>query len=143
MGKKDQYQFGEQEAENGASTESAASNGASPSSQVSASPQTEAVPNSTEQSASSDDIDINSIPFKLRREGVKDGRNAHSLYLQSETERAIREVRSQIEDEFPDERHYKLDIYEIVMLNGLFGDDGSLDLDGIKEQAQKFGYGLR
>lgn len=143
MAKKDQYQFGEPESENGSTTESGDSGGASATPQSSAAPQTDETGHETEQSTPVDDFDIDSIPFKLRREGVKDGRNSHSLYLQSETEEAIRDVRGHVEREFPDERHYKLDIYEIIMLNGLFADDGSLDLDGITEQARKFGYGLR
>lgn len=145
MGKKDQYQFGE-DGEDGATAtaDTDTSSGPQPSVEPSeASSDPEPRQPQREQSEPDASIDIESIPFKLRREGVKDGRNSHSLYLQSETEKAIRDVRSHVEREFPDERHYKLDIYEIIMLNGLYDSDGSLDLEGITEQAKKFGYGFR
>lgn len=145
MGKHDQYDFGGSddglpESADEQSHESVSEDEARDPS-VSA---TETGTQSAQQSqASVDDIDVSSLPLKLRRDNVTDFRENKTIKLLSETQKAMEDdVLRFLSDEFEGETMHKTDAFEIIVWNGLYDTDGNLDTEGLKQQAKKMGYGL-
>ena len=162
MGKKDQYNFGGADEEpdagdSGASLNASAADGRSSSQARTAGAEVDSTPDSSGSSSSSvassdgstqnvsgsgSELDLDSLPLKLRRNDVKDFRDSLTIQVQPDTERAIEQAQRRLSDEYRDERVYKLDAYEIIVLNGIFDEEGEIDIDGLKHQAELMGYGL-
>ncbi|WP_276302638.1 hypothetical protein [Halorussus lipolyticus] len=90
-----------------------------------------------------DDTDSNTgqfnrsdLPFKLRRERVKDERdNVHQLFVQDTTEADEQDARRDLDDRF-DESVYKLDVREAIYLAGM------QNLDDAEDILREWGYDL-
>lgn len=76
-----------------------------------------------------------SIPYKLRRNGVKDGRDRVPLFLQPETKRGEREARRTLEDRIDDDVSLT-DLREALVRTGLE------HLDEVEGQLEEWGYGM-
>lgn len=75
------------------------------------------------------------IPYKYRRDGVKDGRDRVPLFLQEETKRAEREAQRELESRF-DDSVSMTDLREALVKVGLS------DLDRVEEVLEDWGYGM-
>jgi hypothetical protein len=87
-------------------------------------------------------VDLDGMPHKIRRENTGDFRDDVTTQLQESTIDAITKVFRLLEDEF-EETAYRADAHEIALLNGIYTDDGEFDREGLLDEAQKLGYGLR
>lgn len=76
-----------------------------------------------------------SLPYKYRRDSVKQGRNQQPVFLQSATEELIEETIDRIEDRF-DENIYKTDVVEAMLVAGGEGTTPEAVL-------QRWGYGMK
>jgi hypothetical protein len=76
-----------------------------------------------------------SLPYKYRRDSVKQGRNQQPVFLQSETEELIEETISRVEERF-DENIYKTDVVEAMLVAGGEGTTPEAVL-------QRWGYGMK
>lgn len=76
-----------------------------------------------------------SLPYKYRRDSVKQGRNQQPVFLQSETEELIEETIDRIEECF-DENIYKTDVVEAMLVAGGEGTTPEAVL-------QRWGYGMK
>ncbi|MFD1635386.1 hypothetical protein ACOZ4L_16825 (plasmid) [Haloplanus ruber] len=83
----------------------------------------------------SDQAQKQALPYKYRRDSVKQGRNQQPVFLQSETEDLIEETIGRIEDRF-DEKVYKTDVVEAVLVAG---GEGTTP----EEVLQRWGYGMK
>lgn len=75
------------------------------------------------------------IPYKLRRDGVQDGRRRFPLFLKEETKQAEREAQRELERRFDNDVSLT-DLREALMLTGLN------ELDAVEAQLEKWGYGI-
>lgn len=75
------------------------------------------------------------LPYKYRRDSVKDGRNQQPVFLQSTTETLIEETIDNIEGRF-DEDIYKTDVVEAMLVAGAEGTTPEAVL-------QRWGYGMK
>lgn len=76
------------------------------------------------------------LPYKLRREKVKDERSSvHQLFVQDATDTTEQRTRRDLEDRF-DEELYKLDIREAIYLAGM------QNLDDAEQILREWGYDL-
>jgi hypothetical protein len=76
-----------------------------------------------------------SLPYKYRRDSVKDGRTQRPVFLQSSTETMIEETIDDVEDQF-DEPVYKTDVVEAMVVAGGEGTTPETVL-------QRWGYGMK
>jgi hypothetical protein len=76
-----------------------------------------------------------SLPYKYRRDSVKQGRNQQPVFLQATTETLIDETIDRIEDRF-DEDVYKTDVVEAMLVAGGEGTTPEAVLE-------RWGYGLK
>ncbi|WP_251344452.1 hypothetical protein [Haloplanus halophilus] len=76
-----------------------------------------------------------SLPYKYRRDSVKQGRNQQPVFLQSETEELIEKTIDRIEERF-DENIYKTDVVEAMLVAGGEGTTPEAVL-------QRWGYGMK
>lgn len=75
------------------------------------------------------------IPYKLRRDGVQDGRDRVPLFLQSDTKNAERDALRELEERF--EANVSLtDLREAVVKAGLD------HIDEVEVQLEEWGYGM-
>jgi len=75
------------------------------------------------------------IPYKFRRDGVKDGRNRVPLFLHEETKRDERDALRQIEGRFG-ENVSLTDLREALVKAGLE------NLDAVEVTLEEWGYGM-
>jgi hypothetical protein len=75
------------------------------------------------------------IPYKFRRDSVKDGRDRVPLFLQEETKRAEHEALREFEDRF-DENVSLTDLREAFIKVGL------QHPDEVAERLEEWGYGI-
>lgn len=75
------------------------------------------------------------LPYKYRRDSVKQGRNQQPVFLQSETEELIDETIDRIEERF-DENIYKTDVVEAMLVAGGEGTTPEAVLE-------RWGYGMK
>ena len=75
------------------------------------------------------------IPYKLRRNGVQDGRNRVPLFLQEDTKRAERDALRELEERF-DGNVSLTDLREAVVKVGL------QHLDEVEDNLERWGYGI-
>jgi len=75
------------------------------------------------------------IPYKLRRDGVQDGRSRVPLFLQEETKRGEREAQRELERRFDDSVSLT-DLREALVMVGLDR------LDEVEGQLEEWGYGM-
>ncbi|GAB3328814.1 hypothetical protein EI982_03280 [Haloplanus rallus] len=75
------------------------------------------------------------LPYKYRRDSVKQGRNQQPVFLQSATEELIEETMDSVEDRF-DEAIYKTDVVEAMLVAGGEGTTPEAVL-------QRWGYGMK
>ena len=75
------------------------------------------------------------LPYKYRRDSVKQGRNQQQVFLQSATEDLIEETIDRIEERF-DENIYKTDVVEAMLVAGGEGTTPEAVL-------QRWGYGMK
>lgn len=75
------------------------------------------------------------LPYKYRRDSVKQGRNQQPVFLQSSTEELIKETMDSVEDRF-DEAIYKTDVVEAMLVAGGEGTTTEAVL-------QRWGYGMK
>ncbi|WP_135855321.1 hypothetical protein [Halorussus salinus] len=76
------------------------------------------------------------LPFKLRRDKVKDEReNVHQLFVQDATEADEQDARRNLDDRF-DESVYKLDAREAIYLAGM------QNIDDAEDILREWGYDL-
>jgi hypothetical protein len=75
------------------------------------------------------------LPYKYRRDSVKQGRNQQPVFLQSSTEELIEETMDSVEDRF-DEAIYKTDVVEAMLVAGGEGTTPEAVL-------QRWGYGMK
>lgn len=75
------------------------------------------------------------IPYKLRRDGVQDGRDRVPLFLQADTKRDERDAQRELEDRFDDDVSLT-DLREAVVKAGLD------HLDEVEVQLEEWGYGM-
>ena len=139
MAKKDQYSFSDEDEAQASETDT-----------VSQRPEAEYEQeernsnNETTQSKPSTSVrDAQNLPLKFRRDGVKEFRQGNTFHLQQETRQAVQQVERILSDTYPDEKMYKLDVYEIIVLNGIFTEGGQIDEEGLRHQAERMGYGLK
>ena len=90
-------------------------------------------PETSEQKASSQQP--MQIPYKFRRDGVKDGRDRVPLFLHDETKQAERDALREIENRFNDDVSLT-DLREAVMKVGL------RELDAVEGALEEWGYGM-
>lgn len=76
-----------------------------------------------------------SLPYKYRRDSVKDGRNQQPVFLQSSTEELIDEIIDSVEERF-DEDIYKTDVVEAMLVAGGEGTTPEAVLE-------RWGYGMK
>lgn len=89
-------------------------------------------PDST--SGSSGDVERADVPYKLRREKVKDDRDdVHQLFVLKDTDAEEQTARRELKDRF-EEDVYKLDIREAIYLAGM------QNLDDAEDVLQEWGY---
>ncbi len=79
--------------------------------------------------------ELGSLPYKYRRESVKQGRNQQPMFLQSSTRELIAETVDDAEERF-DEEVYKTDVVEAMLVAGA---------EGTTPQAvlRRWGYGMK
>jgi len=75
------------------------------------------------------------IPYKLRRDGVQDGRSRVPLFLQKETKRGEREAQRELERRFDDSVSLT-DLREALVMVGLE------HMDEVEGQLEEWGYGM-
>lgn len=75
------------------------------------------------------------IPYKFRRDGVKDGRDRVPLFLQEETKRSEREVQRKLESRLGDSVS-TTDLREALVKVGLD------NVDSVEGVLQEWGYGM-
>ncbi len=75
------------------------------------------------------------IPYKFRRDGVKDGRDRVPLFLHEETKRAERDALREIEERFGDNVSLT-DLREAVVKAGL------ANLHAVEANLEEWGYGM-
>lgn len=75
------------------------------------------------------------IPYKLRRDGVQDGRDRVPLFLQSDTKSAERDALRELEERF-DGNVSLTDLREAVVKAGL------THIDEVEAQLEGWGYGM-
>lgn len=75
------------------------------------------------------------IPYKLRRDGVQDGRSRVPLFLQEETKRGEREAQRELERRFDDSVSLT-DLREALVMVGLE------HMDEVEGQLEEWGYGM-
>lgn len=75
------------------------------------------------------------IPYKLRRDGVHDGRDRVPLFLMPDTKRAERDARRELEERFDDDISLT-DLREALMKTGL------QHLDNVEHHLEEWGYGM-
>lgn len=75
------------------------------------------------------------IPYKLRRDGVQDGRTRVPLFIQNKTKRAERQALRDLEEQF-DEDISLTDLREAVVKAGL------RQHDEVAAQLEEWGYGM-
>ena len=75
------------------------------------------------------------IPYKLRRDGVQDGRNRVPLFLQEDTKRAERNALRELEERF-DSNVSLTDLREAFVKVGL------QHLDEVEDNLERWGYGI-
>jgi hypothetical protein len=75
------------------------------------------------------------IPYKFRRDGVKDGRDRVPLFLRPETKRAERDALRELEERF-DANVSLTDLREALVQAGLE------HLDDVEEELEEWGYGM-
>jgi len=78
---------------------------------------------------------IQSLPYKYRRDSVKEGRNQQPVFLQATTEELIDETMDRLEDRF-DENVYKTDVVEAMLIAG--GEETTPEA-----VLQRWGYGIK
>ncbi|WP_276273992.1 hypothetical protein [Haloarcula litorea] len=78
---------------------------------------------------------VSELPYKYRRESVKEGRSQQPMFIQSETEDRIDEAVADVESQF-EERVYKTDVVEALIVAGA---------EGIEPEAvlRRWGYGMK
>lgn len=143
MGKQNQYDFGGAddelpESDTGDATETASD---SPSESVG---ESASKGGSDKQSWTEvGEIDVSSLPLKLRRNNVTDFRENKTIKLLDETRNAMEgDVLRFLADEFDEETVHKTDVFEIIVWNGLYDENGDIDKDGLKRHAKNMGYGI-
>jgi len=75
------------------------------------------------------------IPYKFRRDSVRDGRNRVPLFLQGDTKSAERDALRELEARFDDDVSLT-DLREALLKTGL------QHLDDVQEQLEEWGYGM-
>ncbi len=97
---------------------------------------------STDRVDSADDVsntgqfNRSDLPFKLRRDKVKDEReNVHQLFVQDTTEADEQDARRDLDDRF-EESVYKLDAREAIYLAGM------QNIDDAEDILREWGYDL-
>jgi hypothetical protein len=75
------------------------------------------------------------LPYKYRRDSVKDGRTQQPMFLQDETESLIDETVAEIESQF-DESVYKTDVVEAMIVAG--GEETTPEA-----VLRRWGYGMK
>lgn len=75
------------------------------------------------------------LPYKYRRDSVKDGRTQQPMFLQDETESLIEEIVDDVESQF-DERVYKTDVVEAMIVAG--GEETTPEA-----VLRRWGYGMK
>ena len=75
------------------------------------------------------------LPYKYRRDSVKDGRTQQPMFLQDETESLIDETVAEIESQF-DESVYKTDVVEAMIVAG--GEETAPEA-----VLRRWGYGMK
>jgi len=88
----------------------------------------------TPQTATTDS-QSQSLPYKYRRESVKDGRSQRPVFVQSETEDLIEDVITRAERRF-DETVYKTDVVEAMLV-------AAAEETTPEAVLQRWGYGMR
>lgn len=82
-----------------------------------------------------DDSTISELPYKYRRDSVKEGRTQQPMFLQDSTETLIEETLDEVEAKF-DESVYKTDVVEAMLVAGAEGSSPAAVL-------QRWGYGMK
>lgn len=75
------------------------------------------------------------IPYKLRRDGVQDGRDRVPLFLHPETKRAERDTLHELENRF-DDNVSLTDLREALVMIGMD------HVDEVERQLEEWGYGM-
>lgn len=97
---------------------------------------TEPITNTETSNDSQREFNREDLPYKLRRDKVKDERDSvHQLFVQSNTDDSERDARRDLEDRF-EEDVFKLDAREAIYLAGM------QNLDDAEEFLRKWGYDL-
>lgn len=78
---------------------------------------------------------VQSLPYKYRRDSVKQGRTQQPIFLQSSTQDLIAETLDRVEDRF-DEDVYKTDVVEAMVVAG--GEETTPEA-----VLQRWGYGMK
>lgn len=78
---------------------------------------------------------VSELPYKYRRESVKEGRTQQPMFLQDDTKELISETVSNIESQF-DEDVYKTDVVEAMIVAG--GEDTTPEAI-----LRRWGYGMK
>jgi hypothetical protein len=78
---------------------------------------------------------VTELPYKYRRNSVKEGRTQQPVFLQDETEALIEGTVNEIESQF-DEDVYKTDVVEAMIVAG--GEDATPEA-----VLRRWGYGMK
>ncbi|WP_254280512.1 hypothetical protein [Haloarcula marina] len=81
------------------------------------------------------DTQISELPYKYRRDSVKEARTQQPMFLQDSTEDLIEETLDEMEAEF-DESVYKTDVVEAMLVAGAEGASPAAVL-------RRWGYGMK
>jgi len=91
--------------------------------------------NSSSMSESNTTESVTELPYKYRRNSVKEGRTQQPMFLQDETEALIEGTVNEIESQF-DEDVYKTDVVEAMIVAG--GEDATPEA-----VLRRWGYGMK